>query len=456
VTARGIGRRFRRGEPGYHNALLGTLFNKREPNRFPEVIVQANGVEDVIGAIREALRLDLRVGICSGGHHWAANHLRDGGMLLDLSRLAQFTIDADELRALAGPGCSGSDLVAAALRAGAFFPAGHCRGVAIGGYLLQGGFGWNSRALGLACESVTGLDIVTADGDLVFADETQNADLFWAARGSGGGFFGVVVRYHLKLHPRPKYIGGAALVVHLDRLEEVYAWAHAAGREVAAEVELQILMTRRAGFINAPGLEVVAPVFADSARRARAAVAFLLDGPLRKRAAFTLPLLPTGLAPLYAGVSLHYPSERRWGVDNMWTNAPADDLVRAMRRFADTLPPAPSHTLWLNWRPPAARPDMAFSLEDQIYVAAYGAWKRPADDARYAHWARDTMAQFAHLSSGVQLADENLGERPMRFVSDAHLAKLDDIRRVRDPAGRFYAWLGRPAAANAPSTTLHT
>jgi hypothetical protein len=49
-----------------------------------------------------------------------------------------------------------------------------------------------------------------------------------------------------------------------------------------------------------------------------------------------------------------------------------------------------------------------------------------------------------HLASGCQLADENLGERPARFVSDDHLRKLDQIRAARDPRGTFQTWMGRP------------
>ncbi len=74
---------------------------------------------------------------------------------------------------------------------GLFFPAGHCKGgVCIGGYLLQGGYGWNSRVVGgPACESVIGLDVVTADGDKIYIDADNHPDLYWAARGAGPGFF---------------------------------------------------------------------------------------------------------------------------------------------------------------------------------------------------------------------------------------------------------------------------
>ena len=61
--------------------------------------------------------------------------------------------------------------------------------------------------------SVEAIDVVTADGELVRADEEQNAELLWAARGSGPGFFGVVTRFHLRLQPRPRVVANA--LVHL-------------------------------------------------------------------------------------------------------------------------------------------------------------------------------------------------------------------------------------------------
>ena len=78
--------------------------------------------------------------------------------------------------------------------------------MALGGYLLQGGFGWNGRVHGPACMSVEAIDVVTAAGELVRADAEQHPDLFWAARGAGPGFFGVVTRFHLRLYQRPRYV----------------------------------------------------------------------------------------------------------------------------------------------------------------------------------------------------------------------------------------------------------
>ena len=76
--------------------------------------------------------------------------------------------------------------------------------VGLGGFLLQGGFGWNSRLWGPACASVTSINVVTADGELVHANASQNSELFWAARGAGPGYFGAVTRLSVKLSRVPK------------------------------------------------------------------------------------------------------------------------------------------------------------------------------------------------------------------------------------------------------------
>ncbi len=436
-------RAYLRGTAGYEPARRDTMWNARLPDRFPDVIVQARDVYDVVAAVKRAKREGLRVGVRSGGHSWAGNHVRDGGMLLDVSRLDAVTVDAGAMRATTGPGRSGHELAAALGREGLFFPTGHCEGVCVGGYLLQGGFGWNGRALGLACMSVEGVDVVTADGDLVHASASENADLYWAARGSGPGFFGVVTRFHLRVHRRPSVVGFALQSYPLSMLEEVFRWARRIGPEVPSSVELQIMMTPRALGVGGPGIEVFAPVFADSVRGALADVSFMNAAPHRKRAAVRVPFVPSTLGLMYRAVMSHYPDNHRYAVDNLWTHASIDELLPGLHRIAATMPPRPSHMLWLNWAPPPERPDMAFSVEDDIYIALYGAWEHANDDGRHASWAVDRVREMEHLATGCQLADENLGQRPARFVSDANMARLDEVRAAYDPDGRFHPWMGR-------------
>ena len=91
---------------------------------------------------------------------------------------------------------------------------------------------------------------------------------------------------------------------------------------------------------------------------------------------------------------------------------------------------------------------MAFSLEANRYLAAYGEWKRAADDHRYENWATERMTAMQEHAVGIQLADENLGKRPARFMKDENLTRLDSLRTNYDPSGLFRPWMGRPDLAS--------
>lgn len=445
---KGKGRDWRRGEAGFDAAVLATSFNARDPGGRPDLLVEANDAADVRRALQTACENDWKVSIVSGGHSWAQNHIREGGLLLSMARINAVDIDPAAGIARVGPGCWGLDLDRAAKKHGLFFPIAHAPDVALGGFLLQGGFGWGSRALGLATESLVGIDLILADGTQIHASASDNADIFWAARGSGPGFFAVVLRYHLKLHPRPRAMAMKMQVFRQQHLDAVFRWADEIGSGVARSVELQMLITPKALGIFAPGIEVIAPVLAENWGEARDAVRFLNDSPIRKLASFTTPLVPmsTGFMSQIANIT-HFPPDVRWCADNIWTDAPIDDLLPGLAQIASTMPPAPSHSLWLNWHPPAQRPDMAFSLEAKRYLAIYGEWKRGEDDQRYANWATERMAAMEAHAVGIQLADENLGRRPARFMKDENMARLEGLRRKYDPAERFRSWMCPPYRA---------
>lgn len=435
------GRVRRRGERGYEEARREAVWNARAPDRFPDLIVQAAGEQDLVRAVRLAAEEGLKVGVRSGGHSWAGNHVRDGGLLLDVSRLDSLGVDAGAMTAIAGPGCRGDALLARLAELDLFFPAGHCPGVALGGYLLQGGFGWNGRVHGPACMSVEAIDVVTAAGELVRADATHHPDLFWAARGAGPGFFGVVARFHLRLQPRPRHIANGVMLFGLEALEDVFRWAHEIGPELPREVELMVVVHR--DLEGEPEIAVTAPALVESEEAAAEALAFLSACPLRERAKLAVPNVPVGLPDLYAAVHQSYPDGHRYAVDNMWTHAPVEELLPGLRRIAESLPGAPSHMLWMNWGPSPPRPQMAYSVEDDTYIALYAVWEDPAEDEANAAWATARMGEMERLASGIQLADENLGRRPARFASEANMARLDEVRAAYDPAGLFHPWMGR-------------
>jgi hypothetical protein len=219
-------------------------------------------------------------------------------------------------------------------------------------------------------------------------------------------------------------------------------WAHQVGAQVPLSIELMFMVSRSIPCIDCAGIMVVAPVFADSIFAAWKDLDFMKTRP--PGAKRTTPLIPMRLSTLTARVMSHYPDNHRYAVDNMWTRASPDALLPALSRIVAKLPPAPSHILWMNWAPRLRRPDMAFSSEDEIYLAMYGVWRDADDAGNAANWALDGMTDLSPLATGIQLADENLGARAARFMAQDNLARLDRLKASLDPAGRFHSYMGRP------------
>jgi FAD/FMN-containing dehydrogenase len=434
---------FHRGVDGYETARRETVWNSLLPQRFPDVIVQACDTDDVVAAIRHARAQGYQVGVRSGGHSWNASHLRDGGMLLDVSRLDHCRVDTDAMIAHVGPGVVASAFATDLDAQGLFFPSGHCEGIRLGGYLLQGGYGWNSKVVGPACESVLGLEVVTAEGDTLYCDPEHHPDLYWAARGSGPGFFGVVTSFTLRLHRRPAVLGTCLYLYPVDVADEVFSWGRSISAEIDDRVELQILTSRNAPEVgpDEPTIAIASPVFADSDDEAAKALAIFGTCPVIDRATAALPYMPTTLANWYSAVMAKYPEDHRYSVDNMFTSAPADALLPGIRKIIQTLPPHPSHFVFAGWKPSADRTEMVYGVEDEIYLGLYTAWHDAADDARYGDWAPSNMAAMSHLATGISLADENLARRSATFITEPNMTRLDRVRAAYDASGMFHTWM---------------
>lgn len=437
-----------RPDPGFDEALRGTSWNALVPDARPEIIAWPTTVEEVVEAVNGAREAGRQVAVRSGGHSWSANHVREGATLIDLGGMDSILeINREARTAIVQPGCHGSDLVAELVAQDLFFPVGHCIGPALGGYLLQGGFGWNGRVYGPACQSVRALDVVTADGEIVRASADSHPELYWAARGSGPGFPGVVVAFHIDVYELPREIVNCAYVYPEEVLDEVFTWAGEVGHDIPPQMEFQILT--HFAHDGTKEIVVAGPTFADTEEEAREITAVLQGCPVVERAKFGFPYVPVGMEEMFGAVNAQYPDDHRWAVDNMWTHAPAPELIPGVREIVDTLPAAPfSHTLWLAWEPGhpdcPEREEMAFSVEDDTYIAAYGVWDDPGLDGANERWATERMEAMEHLATGIQLADENLARRTGRFMTDANYERYDQVRDRYDPDGLFCTWASRP------------
>jgi hypothetical protein len=430
-----------RGDEGYEEARVGRIFNGRRPNRFPAAVLFAENEGDVVEAVRMANERGYKVSIRAGGHSWAAWSLRDEALLIDLCKMREMDFDSSSGIIRVSPAVKGGEELGPYLEQyGRMFHGGHCPTVGLGGFLLQGGMGWNCRGWGWAAEAIVAIDVVTARGELVRADASQNSDLYWAARGAGPGFFGVVTRFHLQTRPHPKALTQSTQVYPIELCNEVLLWMQRTHAQIDTRVEIVVLSLTPPG-MDQPAMVVHALAMVDTLEEGKKVLEPLETCPVLGQALVHQTALPTSFADERREQVRQNPQGCRYAVDNAWLEGTPEQVVPHISKAFTTVPNSKTFTLWFSMAPLRPLPDMALSLQSEIYFAIYTVWDHEADDNFYRGWLAERMRELQPVSKGQYLGDSDFTVRPSKFVSDVHWQRLEAIRKQHDPTGLFHSYL---------------
>lgn len=434
------------GSPGYDEARDRLIWNKRlSRTRAPQAIVTVRSAAEVAAIVRHATAHGIQLGLRSGGHNYEASPLKDGAIMLDLGGLNTIEIDAEAHTAWVGPGVPGGQLIEALAEHNLAFPIGHCPDVGLGGYLLSGGFGWNEADWGPACVSVLEVELALASGEVVRASAEQNADLYWAARGAGSGFFAVATRFRLALHDLPSAAFAFTAAFAADGASALADWLTEASRAAdrCAEITCMVGPHFKSG---KPAIVLRAEAVGDSRDEARRRVAPLLSPPAAAERLAEPSERFLDFAQLTRLSAM--PGDKRVAADHLWSDAPIGEMLLAVYHLAGIPEKASTINLFglggageVRHAPDESR--YALSVGGGIAAGIYAQWDDPADDARHFEWVRQANRALAPFLAGRYVGEASLSAEPGRLeqcFTPAALARIEQLRRGYDPAMLFGAF----------------
>jgi FAD/FMN-containing dehydrogenase len=198
LAGRLTGRLLRPGDAMYPAATV--INSTRYMGSPPAGIAVCLTPQDAAACVNWARDTAIPFAVRSGGHSYAG-FSTSPGLVIDVKSMRTVTFDEAAGTATVAGGANNADVGAVLGPYGVFFPGGRCPTVGVSGLTLGGGWGFSNRYLGMTCDSLVATELVTADGQIVTASETENPDLFWAVRGAGGGNFGVHTSFTYRTAP---------------------------------------------------------------------------------------------------------------------------------------------------------------------------------------------------------------------------------------------------------------
>jgi hypothetical protein len=412
-------------------------------DRRPALIARCVDVADVMAAVSFARAKGLLLAVRGGGHNGPGLGVCDDGLVIDLSRMKGIRVDQKEQTARVEGGCLWGEVDHATHAFGLAVPSGFISTTGVGGLTLGGGIGYLSRQYGLTIDNLLGVDVVLADGRLVTASATENADLFWAVRG-GGGNFGVVTSFLFRAHPVSTVYGGP-IFWPLDEGPKVLRFWRDFIKESPDDINGWF------GYATVPPV----PMFpAEHQMKKVAVVTWCYTGDLAKADEVFAPIRQLSpplmdfcgpipfpvLQSLFDGL---YPAGLQWYWKADFFHDLSDKAIELHQKYGERLP-SPHSTMHIYPINGAAgrvgKGDTAFSFRDARFAEVIvGVDPEPANNPRLVQWAKDYwLALHPHSAGGGyvnMMMDE--GEDNVKAAYRDNHVRLAQVKRRYDPGNLF-------------------
>jgi FAD/FMN-containing dehydrogenase len=412
-----------------HNGLV---------DRRPALIVRCWSTDDVVAALELARRTGLEISIRGGGHNVAGRAVTDGGLMIDLAEMKGISVDPERSTVTARGGVLWSELNDATARYGLAVTGGVVSTTGIAGLTLGGGLGWLMAKHGLAADNLLGVELVTAEGDVLQVDADSHPDLFWALRG-GGGNFGVATAFTYRLHPVSTIVGG--LIAHpLDAAPDLLRFYRDAVADASDD------LTVFAGLVHAPdgsGAKLAALVVFHAGTSAEA------ERDLEPFESWGSPLVvqvgPMPYPVMNTILDAGYPD----GALNYWlssfTRGLPDELIDvAVERFA-SVPSSMSGILLEHFHGAVTRIGATETAvphrEEGWNLLLPSVWTDPADTEANIAWTRDTFAALRpHFATRrwLNYLGDDQADDAIRAAYGPNYDRLHEIKRRYDPDNVFH------------------
>ena len=406
-------------------------------DRRPAVIVRCAGATDIAGAVKLARSSGLEISVRGGGHNVAGRAVAEGGLMIDLSPMRGIHVDPAARTARAQGGVLWAELNREAHAHGLAVTGGAISSTGIAGYTLGGGLGWLMAKHGLGCDNLLGVELVTADGEILNVDDASHPDLMWALRG-GGGNFGVAASLVYRLHPVSMITGG--LIAHpIDAAGDMLRFYRDAVAGCSDD------LTVFAAVVHAPdgsGMKLAAMVVfhtgsPDEAERDLAPFKTWGTPLVVEVGPMPYPVMNTLLDAAYPKGALNY-----WL--SSFTTGLSDELIDAMaERFASV--PSPMTVILLEHFHGAvtriAPTDTAVPHRDEGWnLLLPSEWTDPAHTEANIAWTKDTYAALSEHFSGGRwlnyLGDDQ--DDAIRSAYGPNYDRLVEVKRRYDPDNVFH------------------